>query len=559
MKHPFNRVLLKRLFDVAKPYWTSEEKWKAVGWVTLVIGLLAAVALVNVAISEVARDFTTALEKKDIPHFYNLLVIYAGAFLIGTPIIVSYQYARTKLALAWRLWLLRHLVEKYFLRRAYYRVNNNRDIDNPDERMSQDADSFVNCFVGLSVSCLDAAITVVVFSFVLCKISTVLWLAVIGYSLAGTLFSMWLGSRLVGLNFTQTKLEANYRYSLSDTRRDVESIAFYGGEEKEKGRVVKALVAAMTNLQLVMIWNRNIAFVATGYNFMVALIPAAIIAPLYFHGQIDFGTITQAGIAFGQIYGGLSLVISQFSAISSFAANITRLATFVEELNKPAPTEGSRIETRNANQLALQNVTVLTPETARVLVKDLSLSLKAGDSLLIMGPSGSGKSSLLRALAGLWTEGEGTILRPSLSRMMFMPQRPYVPEGTLKECLLYPRSAGISDNELLEALDTVNLKDLAKRVGGLNQEKSWRDILSLGEQQRLTMARLVLARPAFAVLDEATSALDEDNESLLYGLVKQSGATIVSVGHRPSLIAHHTHVLRLDGTGKWELSETGAR
>lgn len=555
---------LRRLLLVGKPFWVSKQKYRAMGLLFSVVLLLFGVAGINVYVSAIAGKFMTALQARDVSHYYSYLLIYAGALVAGTPIIVYYQYLRTKLALVWRKWLTQHLVSRYFSNRAYYRLSDDNSIDNPDERLSQDVETFCNSAVGLFIAVLDSSITVITFIGVLWSISLTLTAAVVIYSLFGCFVTVWIGNKLVELNFQHIKLEADLRYSMADVRRDVESIAFYGGERNAKLDILKRMVAAIRNLELMMVLNRNLTIFTSNFNFMVILIPAAITAPLYFSGQMQFGTITQAGMAFAQVFAGMTLLVAQYNGISGFVANINRLGSFVEVLDRyaaPQLPSAKRIESvlGNSDKLELRNVSVLTPDAARTLISDLSLTVPAGESIIIMGPSGSGKSSLLRVIAGIWTMGQGVVERPQRQDMMFLPQRPFVPRSTLRQAMCYPRTHTCAvDAQLLSVLKLVNLSELAIRSGGLDVEQDWRQKLSLGEQQRLTMARLIMARPKYAFLDEATSALDPENEQLLYNLVKGVGATVISVGHRPSLAQHHHKVLQLTGDGGWSLKDVGS-
>jgi vitamin B12/bleomycin/antimicrobial peptide transport system ATP-binding/permease protein len=552
-----DRTAWRHLIAVGKPFWVSEQRYKASLMLLSVLVLLFVSSAVNVYLGKVAGEMMTALQKQEAHEFSRMMTCFALVIVLATPITVYYQFLRTKLALVWREWLSNHLFGRFFTGHTYYKLNSDSRIDNPDQRMTQDVETFCNSSVGLFVSVLDAVVNIATFIGVLWSISPTLSFTVIAYSLLGSAVSLWIGNKLVALNFASSALEANLRRSLTDVRRDAESIALYKGEDREQRASQGALRRTMANLYEMAYVNRNLGFFTTPFNLLVPLIPAAIIASLYFGNKIDFGDITRAGMAFGTIFSGMTLLVQQFTGISSYAANINRVGSFVEVLNEydvKTADVSKTIEIVTASRLALDDVTVLTPDATRTLVENLTLELPQGSSLLIMGPSGCGKSTLLRAIAGISRAGSGRVYRPALADLMFLPQRAYVPECTLREALCYPGTnlCG-NDAQLLALLKLVRLANVAPEVGGLDVSRNWREMLSPGQQQLLSLARVILSKPKYAFLDEATSALDPENERLLYTVLNSVGATVVSVGHRPALVEHHTHVLELLGNGSWKI------
>ncbi len=552
-----DRIAWRRLYAVGKPFWISEQRYKASAMLVAVLILLFVSSAVNVYIGKIAGETMTALQKQEVHAFSWSMTQFAFVMLLATPITVYYQFLRTRLALVWREWLSNHLFGRFFGGHTYYKLNNDPRIDNPDQRMTQDVETFCNSSVGLFVSVLDALVNISTFIGVLWSISPTLSFTVVAYSVIGSFVSLWIGKKLIALNFVQSALEANLRHCLTDVRRDAESIALYNGEAREQRSSTDALRRTIANLYDMACVNRNLGFFTIPFNLLVPLIPAAVIASLYFDNQIDFGEITRAGMAFGTIFSGMTLLVQQFTGISSYAANINRVGSFVEVLDEyDAKTADSAktIEIVTADRLALADVTVLTPDATRTLVENISFQLPAGSSLLIMGPSGCGKSTLLRAIAGISRAGCGRVYRPRLADLMFLPQRPYVPECTLREALCYPSTQACgNDAQLLALLNLVRLPNLALEVGGLDAIRNWREKLSPGQQQLLSMARVILTKPKYAFLDEATSALDPENERLLYTVLQSVGATVISVGHRPALVEHHSHVLELLGNGSWKI------
>jgi putative ATP-binding cassette transporter len=557
----FDRRLWRRFWDIARLYWFSEDQWKARGVLALLLLLLFAFTALNVVLNFVGRDFMTALAEKDMPGFNRTLMIYLGVFVIATPVSVFYAFVRKNLGINWRLWLTNHFLGRYFQNRAYYHVNDDKGIDNPDQRISQDISSFTVTSLGFLSILFFSLVQLVSFVGILWSISTTLVMVLVGYAFIGTLVTIFFGKRLIGLNFQQLKREADLRYGLVHIRDNAESIAFYRGEDREEGQVKQRLLAAIGNLRLLIGWERNLEFFTKGYEYLILILPIVVMAPMYFAGQIKFGVVTQAEGAFISVLGALSVIVTQFEQLSNFVAGISRLETFSAALDQPASSakagDASTIESVEESRLALEHVTLQTPDHLQTLARDVSVLTPAGRGLLITGASGTGKSSVLRAIAGLWNAGEGRIARPPLKDMMFLPQRPYMVLGSLREQLLYPRlDRQTTEGDLKNILARVNLTGLPERVGGFDAEMDWGHMLSLGEQQRLAFARLLLAKPDYAFLDEATSALDGPNETHLYGELEASGTTYISVGHRPSLFAFHDQVLELQGGGNWRLRPT---
>ena len=505
-----------------------------------------------------------SLSDHKVANFYSLLPLYIATFAAATGIAVYYRFTEERLALVWRNWMTQHLLKKYFFSRSYYKIRMNQEIDNPDQRICEDVHNFTATTLSLLLIVLNSTFSALAFIGVLASISYQLVLVLILYAMVGTIGTFFIGKRLVRIYNKQYQREANFRYGLVRVRDNAESIAFFRGEARERLDLTRRFGAIFRNTTSMIGWNRNLGFFTTGYNYLALIVPTVLVAPLFFDGKIQFGVVIQAGAAFAQVLAALSVIITQFERLSAFAAGVNRLEGLWDVLNARDLHDGEddpEVSVSEGAELTVTNLTVLPPKSKRILVKDLCFSLAKKSALLIMGESGTGKSSILRTIAGLWSTGSGSIERPRLRQMMFLPQRPYMPLGSLRAQLMYPsRETKVPDEKLKQILREVHLESILKRVDNdLSCILDWSNVLSLGEQQRVSFARVLYQQPELAFLDEATSALDEPTEAMLYQLLRTKGISLISVGHRSTLRQFHDRVLTLVPNGQWELQHSEER
>jgi putative ATP-binding cassette transporter len=554
----FDRRLWHRFWQIARPYWFGDEKWQARGLLALLILLLLGRTEFTVLFNEQTGEFTSALAARDTERFWRSIRIFGIVLVLAAPIYAFYYFVRDRLGIAWRRWLTHGFLHRYLSHRAYYALGADPTIDNPDQRIAADTATFTQKSLGFLLDVSGAVLQLVAFSGVLWSISKELVIFLVLYAILGTWVTFGIfGKPMIGLNFQQLRREADFRFGLIRIREHAEAIAFYRGEEQEMGHVKQRFKELYRNYLKLLRRTLGLNFFQYAYSFVTLVVPSVIVAPRIISGELEVGRAVQASGAFAVMLSALTVFVENFETLSAFAAGIERLHSFGKALSPSGgPGNGHSVISREtAESFALEEVTVQTPNYQRTLLNDVTLTIAPGDGLLIVGASGGGKSSLLRAIAGLWNAGTGTIRHPALEDTLFLPQRPYMTIGSLREQLLYPNvERDISDEELSRVLDVVNLPDLIERCGGFETELDFAKVLSMGEQQRLALARVLLSKPRYAVLDEATSALDPQNEARLYAELKKQSITLISVAHRHSVLEHHDHVLEVVGDGSWRVS-----
>nr|WP_315544254.1 ABC transporter ATP-binding protein/permease [uncultured Aggregatibacter sp.] len=559
--------LLVRLTHWGKQFWmfaggylSPKRSIKPLLFFVLIVTLTLFSVRLSLVHSTWYNNMYTALQEFNQTVFWEQMILFC--FIAGFSVaaaLISY-YLNQRFSINWIEWLNTELLEKWMDKRAYYKsqyIGNN--LDNPDQRIQQDIQSYVKTTLSLSTGVIDAVTSMISYTILLwglagpmtllgIEIPRAMVYLVFAYVIFTTLIAFWLGKPLIRLNFANEKLNANYRYSLIRVKEYAESIAFYAGEKVEKNRLYKQFRAVIDNM-----WDivfRALKF--SGFNLVVSQIsvvfPLLIQVGRYFEKQIKLGDLMQTLQVFGKLHSNLSFFRNTYDSFAEYKATLDRLTGFhysVEAAQKQSKTD----ITDHPTDVIFQHLSVKSP-MGKILIKDLNLTLTQGNSLLIQGQSGVGKTTLLRTIAGLWSYAEGKIFCPQ-HNTLFLSQRPYLPQGNLLTALYYPDTTENVDlAKITRVLEQVQLAHLQDR---LEQEQDWSRILSLGEQQRLAFARLLLHKPKVAFLDEASASLDEGMEYAMYRLIREElpNTTIISVGHRSTLVPLHQQQLELHTDGSW--------
>ena len=557
------KKLFRGFWLLFKGYWSSEYKWKARGLLAIVILMNFAMVYLLVQLNEWYNTIYNALQNYEAENFWPLIGQFSAIAFVYIMIAVYAVYLRQMLQIKWRTWMTNNYLNEWMNGQTYYRLQD--ATDNPDQRISEDIGQFVNLSLGLLIGFLRQLTTLAAFGVVLWNLSgsiTIAGLIIPGYmfwfsfvySGLGTFFAHKVGRKLIGLNFDQQKYEADFRFSMMRVRENSESIAFYRGEPAELEGFNLKFSNVIKNYWQLMKKTKHLNFYVNGYAQLAVIVPLIMAAPRYFSKEIQLGGLMQISSAFGRVQDALSFFVDSYDTLANLAAVINRLAGFTEHMDEAKKIQ-SKVTTATAPELKISELNVSLP-TGRELLKKLSLQLQNSKSLLVTGLSGCGKSTLLRTLAGIWAHATGEIALPANSRVMFLPQKPYLPLGTLRRALIYPFAEKDSppDEKLKKILQTVELPALTEK---LDVADDWSRILSLGEQQRLAFARVLLSEPDYIFLDEATSALDEPREIEMYKLLREKlpKVTVVSVGHRSTLFKLHDVELNLDGAGNYKIRE----
>jgi putative ATP-binding cassette transporter len=572
MEKRIKRSVVVEAWRLAKPYWSSEEKWSAWGLLLAVVALNLGNVYVTVRINQWNSAFYNALQAFDRAEFFHQLGIFCILAAAYIAMAVYALYLNQMLQIRWRRWLTQRYLQAWLADRAYYQLqlgsmtdHPHHQPDNPDQRIAEDLNQFTRYVLNLSLGLLSSVVSLVSFLVILWGLSGpadlplgplgtlhvpgyLVWAALL-YAGAGTWLTIKIGRPLVSLNFAQQRFEADFRYSLVRLRENAESVAFYGGEPVELGVFEERFSRVVANFWQLMRRQKRLTWFTSGYAQVAIIFPVVVVAPRYFARQILLGGLMQVINAFSAVQNALSFIITSYTDIAAWQAVTERLSGFEQRLQgirQASRTPQSLVMRRTGTGVAVQETDVDLPD-GQPLLHDIGFALEQGQTLLITGPSGAGKSTLLRAMAGIWPFGRGEI-RLGTGRLLFVPQRPYLPLGTLAGALLYPDRDGtqssVPQTRLTAVLKAVGLGALA---GELDTVENWSQRLSLGEQQRLAFARVLLTEPALLFLDEATSALDEPAEAHLYESLRAASwrPTVVSVGHRSTLRRFHDRILEL--------------
>lgn len=558
------RRFLPELYGLISPYWRSDERWKSLGLLALCISLNLAGVGLSVAINQWSRLFYNALQEKNASEFKYQLLRFCGLAAVTIVIAVYQTYLRQMLFIRWRRWLTQHYVGLWMAHRAYYRLQqSNNHADNPDQRIAEDVGTFINQTLSLGLDFISSLVTLASFASILWGLSGILnvfgvklpgymlWVA-LGYAMLGSWLVAKVGWRLAGLNFQQQQVEANYRFSLVGIRENAEGIALYAGEQQEARSLSRRFSDVVQNWWGIMHQQRRLNWFSIGYAQIAVVFPFIVAAPLYFAGSIELGGLMQTASAFGSVQVALSWFITAFATIADWKARVDRLTSFktaLEEMGHDSEKGAAQRRAGPDQGIALDAVNIWLPDGTS-LIEGLSLHLPEGSRTLITGASGLGKSMIFRVIAGLWPYCNGALTFPDNERLLFLPQKPYLPIATLRLSLAYPDPPEAhSDAEYRDALAVCRLTHLA---GRLDDYQHWGQVLSGGEQQRLAIARALLFKPRWLFLDEATSNLEGATELALYRtIVERLPRTgLVSIAHHPGLAAFHTrHLIVTRGEG----------
>lgn len=550
------RRILRRFFGAVRDLLTSDVRGRAWTFVGLLVAFALAINGLNVVNSYVGRDFMTAIAHQDFPEFVRQAVLYVAVFVASAVVAILYRFTEERFGVFWRVWLTRRVVRAYMADRTYHRLKEQTSLDNPDQRIADDVRTFTTTTLSFTLMFLNGVLAALSFSGVLWTISPLLFGVAVGYAALGTVTTIFLGRPLVGLNYRQSDLEANFRADLIHVREHAESVALLRREGRLTARLLARLDDLAANFRRITSVNRNLGFFTSGYNYLIQIIPALIVAPLFIRGEVEFGVITQSAMAFAQLLGAFSLIINQFQSISSFTAVLARLSALMDAVQQgPPPDRSLPAVVEAAGKLGFDGLTLTSPRDGRVLVKDLTVDIPLGLRAAVVGPDEEARVALFRATAGLWDSGVGRITRPEFDQLLFMSEKPYLPPGPLRNLLLRTGlEAKVPDEQILETIRGLGAEAVVTRAGGLDAEHDWGTALSVGEQQLLTFARVLLARPQFAVFDRVGRGISRAARGVAMRALTARSISYVVFSDDADDPELYDAVLELCGDGTWAWS-----
>ncbi len=556
-------TFLGKVWKLTRPYWFAEERWRARGLLAAIVALSLALVYLLVAFNQWNRDFFNALEQKNADDARDLLIYFGFLAAMFIAVSIYRLYLRQMLEMRWRVWLTKQYLGDWLADRTYYRLElSGRTTDNPDQRISEDLNNFTTGTLTLALGLLSEGVTLLSFMFILWTVSGPITLSIAGLSLTipgymlwaaliyatlGSVLTHYVGRRLIPLNFNKERLEADFRFSLIRVRENAEGVALYRGEPSESVSLLARFERIRANWWEIIRYTKRLTAFTVGYNQVAVVFPFLVALPRFFSGAISLGQLIQITSAFGQVQSSLSWFVDSYAQLAVWKASVDRLITFnlaLADAKRAADRADGIVIAEGDGAVVARDLHLDRPD-GRPIVSGVSLAIQPGERLLVTGSSGAGKSTLFRGLSGIWPFGTGRVEFPPDARVLFLPQKPYIPIASLRDAVSYPAGPGtFTDEALCAALRDCKLGSFEDR---LDEIANWSMKMSVGEQQRLAVARALLLRPAWLFLDEATAALDEATERELYELLGERlrDSAIVSIAHRPTVGAHHTRRLEL--------------
>ena len=548
----------KRVWRLTYPYWQSDEKWRAWGLLILILVLNLGGVYLLYRLNKWNQAFYDSLEQKNAKAFWEQIWVFCTIATFWVLVAVYKAYVAQVLQMRWRNWLNKNFLDRWLKNKTYYRMELARnETDNPDQRIAEDLNKYTADTIGLAVGLLNATVTLVTFVGVLWVLSGALKFTLAGseitipgymvcgcivYALAGSLITHWVGRPLIRLNFMQQRYEADFRFDLIRVRENSEQVALYQGEPSEHKHLLGRFDSVMDNFWRLIKANKRLGWFTFSFGQAAVIFPFFLAGSRYFSGAITLGVLMQISSAFGRVQDGLSWFVDNYTNLAAWRATADRLLQFQAAMDR-AENHAQVVQIESSasadSTLHVDDVSLALPN-GQVLLNAASLTINPGDKLLLSGTSGAGKSTLFRAIAGIWPFGRGRVRRPEGKRTLFLPQKPYLPIGSLRDTVSYPGKPGeFSDAAIVAALSACKLEGLTTR---LDEQQHWGQQLSPGEQQRLAFARALLHKPDWLFMDEATSALDEATEQEMFRLLNEHlpESTFVSIAHRPNVAAFHT-------------------